>query len=165
MDRTTAQKINRLSRRRFLTLTAAQAGVLAAAGCGTILHPERNGQPVGPLDWKIVALDTVGLIFFLVPGVIAFAVDFYNGTIYLPPDQYGLKTPRPGDKQQDKQLVEVKVPNEQITVAKLEQVVSEHSQRDVNLQPGSYQTEPLQNIDQFWTTAGKHQTPPQTGPQ
>ena len=148
-----------LSRRRFLTLTAAQ-GVLVATGCGTIMHPERNGQPVGPLDWKIVALDTVGLFFFFVPGVIAFAVDFYNGTIYLPPDQYGLKTPAG-----DKQLVEVKVPEERITVAKLEQVVSEHTERDVNLVPGTYQTEPLQNIDQFWTTAGKHQLPPNAPPQ
>ena len=29
-------------------------------------------------------LDAVGLLFFFVPGVIAFAVDFSNGTIYLP---------------------------------------------------------------------------------
>jgi hypothetical protein len=149
-------KMDRVTRRRFLTLTAAQAGVVVAAGCGTIMYPERIGQPTGPLDWKVVALDTIGLLFFFVPGVIAFAVDFTNGTIYLPPEHYGLKTPPEG-----KQLVEVKVPDKRITVAKLEQVVSEHSQQDVVLQPGSYQTEPLQNIDQFWTTAGKHQTPEQ----
>jgi hypothetical protein len=29
-------------------------------------------------------LDGIGLLFFLIPGVIAFAVDFSNGTIYLP---------------------------------------------------------------------------------
>lgn len=54
------------------------------AGCGTLLHPERKGQKDGRLDIGIVALDTIGLLFFLIPGIIAFAVDFHEGTIYLP---------------------------------------------------------------------------------
>ncbi len=58
--------------------------ILHAAACGTILHPERKGQRSGRLDPGIVVLDAVGLLFFIVPGVIAFAVDFTNGTIYLP---------------------------------------------------------------------------------
>jgi hypothetical protein len=53
-------------------------------GCGTILHPERKGQRDGNLDPSIVILDAVGLFFFIIPGVIAFAMDFNNGTIYLP---------------------------------------------------------------------------------
>lgn len=54
-------------------------------GCGSILHPERCGQPhSNQIDWKVVALDGLGLILFFVPGVIAFAVDFYTGAIYLP---------------------------------------------------------------------------------
>jgi hypothetical protein len=48
------------------------------------MHPERKGQVSGELDTSIVALNAVGLLFFLVPGVIAFAVDFNNGAIYLP---------------------------------------------------------------------------------
>ncbi len=66
------------------------AGILGVAllanlaGCGTILHPERKGQVSGKLDPSIVLLDAVGLLFFFVPGVVAFAVDFTNGTIYLP---------------------------------------------------------------------------------
>ncbi|MCK2151296.1 hypothetical protein [Marinobacter alexandrii] len=52
--------------------------------CGTILYPERKGQSAGHLDPAVVVLDGIGLLFFLVPGVIAFAVDFSNGTIYLP---------------------------------------------------------------------------------
>ena len=39
------------------------------------------------LDWKMVACNGLGLAFFFVPGVIAFAVDFYTGAIYLPPHQ------------------------------------------------------------------------------
>jgi hypothetical protein len=65
-----------------LTLVAVLA--LQTAGCGTILHPERRGQRGGNLDAGIVVLDAIGLLFFIIPGVIAFAVDFSNGTIYLP---------------------------------------------------------------------------------
>src|SRR5690606_35912214 len=54
------------------------------SACGTILHPERKGQISGRIDPSIAVLNGIGLLFFLVPGVIAFAVDFNNGTIYLP---------------------------------------------------------------------------------
>lgn len=64
--------------------------VIAAqlVGCGTILYPERRGQSaMEKLDADIVILDGIGLFFFLVPGVIAFAVDFATGAIYLPRGQ------------------------------------------------------------------------------
>lgn len=55
------------------------------AGCGTILHPGRQGQRAhSRLDVSIVILDGIGLFFFIIPGVIAYAVDFSNHTIYLP---------------------------------------------------------------------------------
>jgi hypothetical protein len=54
------------------------------AACGTIMHPEREGQRGGRLDVGVVILDGIGLLFFIIPGVIAYAVDFSNGTIYLP---------------------------------------------------------------------------------
>lgn len=53
-------------------------------GCGTILYPERKGQKNGTLDSGVVVLDAIGLLIFVVPGVIAFLLDFSNGTIYLP---------------------------------------------------------------------------------
>jgi hypothetical protein len=49
------------------------------------LHPERKGQRDGKVDPGIAVLDGLGLLLFIIPGVIAFAVDFSNGTIYLPP--------------------------------------------------------------------------------
>ena len=58
--------------------------VFQLVGCGTIFYPERRGQRAGHLDVGVVLLDGLGLLFFLIPGVIAFAVDFSNGTIYLP---------------------------------------------------------------------------------
>lgn len=57
---------------------------LVLSGCGTIMHPERKGQVGGRIDPGVAVLDGIGLLFFFVPGVIAFAVDFSNGTIYLP---------------------------------------------------------------------------------
>ena len=70
--------------KKTIALTLASVFVMQLAACGTIIHPERKGQAAGQLDTSIVALNAVGLLFFLVPGVIAFAVDFNNGAIYLP---------------------------------------------------------------------------------
>ena len=64
----------------ILTLTL----IANLAACGTILYPERNGQKAGQIDPAIAILDGVGLLFFIIPGVIAFAVDFSNHSIYLP---------------------------------------------------------------------------------
>jgi len=58
--------------------------IFQLVGCGTILYPERKGQKSGKIDTGVAILDGIGLLFFLVPGIIAFAVDFNNGTIYLP---------------------------------------------------------------------------------
>ncbi len=58
--------------------------VFQLAGCGTIMYPERKGQRGGKIDAGIAVLDGIGLLFFLIPGIIAYAVDFNNGTIYLP---------------------------------------------------------------------------------
>ncbi|UTM58187.1 hypothetical protein L4174_004915 [Photobacterium sp. CCB-ST2H9] len=54
------------------------------SGCGVLLHPERKGQKGGNLDPAIAVLDAAGLLLFIVPGLIAFGVDLYYGTIYLP---------------------------------------------------------------------------------
>jgi len=54
------------------------------SGCGLVLHPERKGQRSGNLDPAIAVLDAAGLLLFVVPGLIAFGVDLYYGTIYLP---------------------------------------------------------------------------------
>jgi hypothetical protein len=51
------------------------------------MYPERKGQIDGKIDPTVAILNGIGLLLFLVPGVIAFAVDFSNGTIYLPGTQ------------------------------------------------------------------------------
>ncbi|MCW8354826.1 hypothetical protein N5P32_02410 [Marinomonas pontica] len=71
-------------------VTRITKGVVAAllitqvTACGTLLYPERRGQTNGQIDVGVAALDAIGLLFFFVPGVVAFGVDFITGTIYLP---------------------------------------------------------------------------------
>ena len=80
-----------MDRREFVSRAVA-AGIVGTAscctgGCGTMIHSERVGRPHSrDLDWKMVGLDALGLVFFFVPGVVAFVVDFCTGAIYLPPE-------------------------------------------------------------------------------
>src|SRR5690349_15356530 len=105
--------------RRGLFRIGTAAVLSLFAGCGMIMHPERRNQPSGGgIDWTVFALDTVGLLLFFFPGVIAFAVDFTTGAIYLPAPNYG-DTKQPAKGQQ---LVEVRVPKEELTPERIEQV-------------------------------------------
>ncbi|RWU23957.1 polyribonucleotide nucleotidyltransferase [Pseudomonas alkylphenolica] len=57
------------------------------SACGTLFYPERRGQIEGKVDPVIVALDAIGILFYVIPGLIAFGVDFATGAIYLPSSQ------------------------------------------------------------------------------
>ncbi|MEW4456409.1 hypothetical protein AB1L30_27345 [Bremerella sp. JC817] len=90
-----------MQRRLFLSYLTGSLCIGPAAcllsGCGTLIHTERVGQPhTHQIDWKIVALDGLGMLLFFVPGVIAFAVDFYTGAIYIPYEEYHGPYPAPG---------------------------------------------------------------------
>lgn len=74
--------LKKLGKTFYVLICAAL--VFQLVGCGTIMYPERKGQKTGKIDAGIAVLDGIGLFFFLIPGVIAYAVDFNNGTIYLP---------------------------------------------------------------------------------
>jgi len=69
-------------------LTVVLTSQLAA--CGTVFYPERRGQISGQIDSGVAILNGIGLLFYLVPGVIAFAVDFATGAIYLPDSRYSV---------------------------------------------------------------------------
>ena len=66
--------------KRFLPfhswLSCLVLAALLTASCGTILYPERHGQVSGRVDPGVVVMDGVCLFFFLIPGIIAFAVDY-----------------------------------------------------------------------------------------
>jgi hypothetical protein len=130
------------ARRRWLKL--ATGLILASAtGCGTVLHPERRGQPAGRIDWAVFALDAVGLIFFFIPGVVAFAVDFATGAIYLPADPYVTGVPL------TKNLRRVDAPHARPSVAEVEAIVSQQVGQTVELSPRSCFAEKLERLEDF----------------
>ena len=69
---------------KYLALFIAVLFLLQTAGCGSLLYPERRGQRAGRIDPGVAILNGLGLLVFIIPGVIAFAVDFSTGAIYLP---------------------------------------------------------------------------------
>ena len=94
--------------------TTALAALLAfqLAGCGTLLYPERHGQRSGRVDPAVLLFDGALLLVFLVPGLVAFGIDFHTGAIYVP---------RPGGR-----VSRIPVPPDQLTPEGIERVVGEH---------------------------------------
>lgn len=81
---------------RRIALLLAVALAVESASCGTVIHPERCGRPhSGALDPSIVVLDGLGVLVFLVPGVVAFIVDFSTGAIWLPDQHFSPYVPVP----------------------------------------------------------------------
>lgn len=126
--------------RRLISGLTLLAVVCHSLGCGTLLHPERRGQPPGRIDPAIAVLDGVGLLLFFVPGVIAFAVDFATGAIYLPPDYYGQAETGSFDPAK---CDVIHVPPSKLTPEKLETIIAERTGHSVKLAPGSYKTRAL----------------------
>lgn len=62
---------------------ALLGGAAALPGCATILHPERQGNDVGPIDVGALILDILWFIPGIVPGIVALVVDFGTGAIYV----------------------------------------------------------------------------------
>lgn len=136
-----------ISRRQFAISSVVSFFGWTTIGCGTILHPERKGQPAGDLDWSVVALDGVGLLLFLVPGVIAFAVDFNNGSIYLPAEEKPQTASRRSSK---RKLTAVPTRSPQLTHGGVEHAIAQHTGKHIRLIHGEYETHQLENIEQFW---------------
>ncbi len=77
--------------RKATSVIVGLALIFSLCSCGYFLYPERRGQTEGRVDPAIMVVDCVLLVFFLVPGVIALAVDFSSGAIYLPKGSAGLQ--------------------------------------------------------------------------
>ncbi len=113
---------------------------LQLAGCGTLLYPERRGQVSGQYDTDIVLLDAAGLLFGIVPGVVAFAVDITTGAIYLPEGQTSRTRAILGN-------VEIeRVPFEGRTLDDVEAALLEHSGIEVDLRAPGVQLTPMDDV-------------------
>lgn len=120
--------------KRWLKGAVIGASVIAISGCGTIFYPERKGQLSGDIDPAVAVANGVGLLFFIVPGVIAYAVDFSNGTIYLPSRTSGDIDTQPLDDNMD--------------IVALEKLLSEQAGQPVTLQSELMKVEEVDSLDE-----------------
>jgi hypothetical protein len=123
----------RLNSIKHTILTIVVATTLFNASCGTILYPERRGQPAGKIDAGVAVLDGIGLIFFLVPGVIAFAVDFATGAIYLPPEKPLEKTNAQADSPDFTDMVVIQLDRQELTPARIQTAIAERTGKVIDL--------------------------------
>ena len=121
--------------RRGLSGLVLGVSITALVGCGTLFHPDRKGQVSGRIDPVVAIANGVGLLFYIVPGVVAYAVDFSNGTIYLPSDRTsaGIDTLR----------LEAGM-----DVARLERMLSEKTGKSVSLDSERVRVEEVESLDE-----------------
>lgn len=104
--------------RRWLASCTA-ALLLAHTACGTLFYPERHGRRSGRVDPAVLLLDGALLFFFVIPGLVAFAIDFYTGGIYMT-DGRG-------------RALRIDVDPAELDEARIEAIVSEHAGRAIQL--------------------------------
>ena len=108
--------------------------IVNLASCGTILYPERHGQKAGQIDPAVAILDGVGLLFFIIPGVIAFAVDFSNHSIYLPHSHSSSK------------YSQIQF-NNKLDIAAIENIIRAETGKTINFQHSSTEIVKLDSVD------------------
>lgn len=120
--------------RRWLASAVVGVSIVSLSGCGTLFYPERKGQLSGDIDPVVAIANSVGLLFFIVPGVIAYAVDFSNGTIYLP--------------SRSSAAVDVHHLDDAMDVASLEKLLSETAGQPVSLESELIMVEEMSSLDE-----------------
>ena len=121
------------------TISFALAAILVSqlTACGTILYPDRRDQEAGRIDPAVAVLDGVGLLFFLVPGVIAYGVDFATGAIYLPDSETAA-------------IDRIPLPHKgPISADEIERTVEAHTGKHIQVQDSMLVTRRMQDRDQL----------------
>lgn len=96
--------------------------IFELSGCGTVIYSERRGQSRGPIDPAVVIMNGIGLLFWVVPGLIAFAIDFATGAIYLPSGRYSIAP---------EQLQRAIQDNGQIDTVQLQQIIEQQTGKNL----------------------------------
>ena len=74
-----------MSMNRAVALVLGALLLVPLPACGTLMFSERQNEPHSDkLDPNVMIMDGLGLLLFIVPGLVAFAVDFHTGAVYLP---------------------------------------------------------------------------------
>ncbi len=127
--------------RRVVVLVLVSVITIQLTACGYLFWPERRNQTADrDIDPTVAILDGLGLLVFIIPGVIAFIVDFTTHTIYLPPGRKATldKPPQP------EKMVAVKVPGHQLTKKGIESLVSQYVGEPVSIDPRTVKIHPLE---------------------
>jgi hypothetical protein len=113
--------------------------IVQLAGCGTLMYPERKGQKSGRIDAGVAVMDGLCLLLFVIPGIIAYAVDFSNGTIYLP------NTTRSSLNLKD--IKQVKFDPKHYTNATIEKIIEKETGYAVKLNQDNMKISRLESVD------------------
>ncbi len=113
--------------------------VVQLTGCGTMMYPERRGQRSGRIDAGVAVMDGLLLLLFIIPGVIAYAIDFSNGTIYLPGTSRGALDL--------KNIKQAKFDPKHYTNATLEKIINEETGCDIKLDQDNVKISRLRSVD------------------
>ena len=123
---------------------------LQLMGCGTLMYPERRGQRGGSLDAGVAVLDGLGLLFGIIPGVIAFAVDFSNGSIYLPAGRIG--------SLDLKNIKEVKFDPKHTSLVSIEKIIKDHTGYEVKFGQDNIRLSKLKSLNDMREQFAKAQS-------
>jgi hypothetical protein len=125
-----------------LRLSVCAAFMLQLTGCGTLMYPERRGQRGGRLDVGVTVLDGIGLLFFVIPGIIAFCVDFGNGTIYLP--EHRMMT-----SLNIKDFRQVRFDPKHTNMAAIERIIKDETGQEVKLDQDNIKVAKLKSVNEM----------------
>lgn len=114
--------------------------LLHLTACGSLLYPERSGQTGGRVDPTVAVLNGALLVAFVVPGLVAFGIDFYQGTIYLP------DTAMQDENQQGFRTVQADGP---LTTHQIEELVGQELGQNISLADAEWQTIEVQNSEEL----------------
>jgi hypothetical protein len=114
---------------RVLTLLLAAFMLIQTLGCGTLIYPERRGQTNGRIDPGVAVLDGAGLLLFVIPGLVAFGVDFTTGAIYMPSKKAEAELGPDGTP------VVVRVNPDDLSLSKIENVLEQYTGKPIKLDP------------------------------
>ena len=160
-------------------LGSVLGGPWVLSGCGTLMYRERVHQPHSrEIDWSVAAMNGLGLLFFFVPGVVAFAVDFYTGAIYLPPDQVdsnpvpsSAPSPTPAissttvhgqpmvatTNSSTPELRQLNVDRQELSLERIESIVSDHTSTPIDLRSADVRASQLEHLDRFADHQMRHE--------
>ena len=114
---------------KLLTVTILLLFLFEFTSCGSIIYKERVFKKHSRrLDPKVAIMDTILMVFFLIPGAIAFGVDFATGAIFLPRGKKAWsKLNSPDD------ITVIKVDPEKLNKEMLEKILSEYTGKKIIL--------------------------------